>query len=93
MAIEPKCAECGVLLNHEDSFRMDVYAPQNEDLYAVFCGQPHAAHWLTRPLPQAMPAEPLGFGGSVFFLVMMVLLGLSVVGVMALVQGIDVNPF
>lgn len=72
---------------------MDVYAPQNEDLYVVFCGQPHAAHWLTKPLPQAMPAEPFAFSDLMIFVAFFTFLTLAVIGGVALYQGFDANPF
>lgn len=93
MAIQRKCAECGVLVNHQDGFRMDVYAPLNDDLYTIFCRQDHAAHWLTKPLPQAMPEEPFTRSDGVALLAFVALIALAVIGVVALVQGVDVNPF
>lgn len=72
---------------------MTVSPPGREDLETIFCRQDHAAAWLDKPLPLAVPDLPLTRSDQVFTLAALALIALAVIGVIALSTGQDVNPF
>ena len=94
MAIDPRpCAECGAQINPTDAFALNINSATHDELEAIFCRPDHAAHWLTKPIPQAMPEGPFTAGDGLILLSALVLLALAVIGVIALFSGVDVNPF
>ncbi len=72
---------------------MTVTPAGQEDLDLLFCRQDHAAAWLAKPLPLAVPELPFTRGDLALVLLMLAVIGLAVIGAIALATGQDVNPF
>ena len=87
------CFECGTQINRDTGFGMTVSPAGQEDLELLFCRQDHAAAWLAKPLPLAVPELPVTRGDLAIMLLVLALLGLAVIGAIALSTGQDVNPF
>lgn len=87
------CIECGAQINRGAGFCMTVSPPGHEDLEVMFCRQDHAAAWLDKPLPAAVPDLPFTRGDLAILFVVLVLIVLAVIGAIALATGQDVKPF
>lgn len=72
---------------------MTVSPSGQEQLETLFCRQDHAAAWLDKPLPAALPDVPLTLSDFVVLFLTLVVIALAVIGVVALSTGQDVNPF
>ena len=76
---------------------MSLGTREYDELEVTFCTQEHASQWLAKPLPEPGPNEQISFLDHLIpvgcVVVLLAILALSVVGVIDLFSGVDVNPF